>query len=123
MPSFHPTQTHDRIDRKLTPGIRCTVQLDPHAYGKAAQLKGVVVSPATPREQDGTYWGYTTRLAQSLADVLHECPFVDPVDDSSDSETEDSDTEEDSEDSENDDSENATGSDDSEEDGSDGSEG
>ena len=101
---------HDRIDRKLTPGIRCTVQLDPHAYGKAAQLKGVVVSPATPREQDGTYWGYTTRLASSLADVLHGCPFVDPVDDSSDSENEESETEDDS-DLENS-SDNTTGSDD-----------
>ena len=110
---------HDRIDRKLTPGIRCTVQLDPHAYGKAAQLKGVVVSPATPREQDGTYWGYTTRLASSLADVLHGCPFVDPVDDSSDSDSEndeESDTEDDS-DLENS-SDNATGSDESEDDGS-----
>lgn len=82
----------------------------------------MVVSPATPREQDGTYWGYTTRLASSLADVLHGCPFVDPVDDSSDSENdEESETEEDDSDLEHF-SENATGSDDSEDDGSDGSE-
>lgn len=38
-------------------------------------MKGKVVSPATPREEDGTYWGYTTRLASSIQAVLEECPF------------------------------------------------
>jgi predicted SPOUT superfamily RNA methylase MTH1 len=63
------------IDRKLTPGIRCTVQLDPAAYGKAAQIKGTVVSPSAPREDDGTYWGYITRIADSINDVFENCPF------------------------------------------------
>eukprot|EP00536_Pseudo-nitzschia_multiseries_P007486 jgi/Psemu1/256290/estExt_Genewise1Plus.C_1770039 len=65
------------IDRKLTPGIRCTVQLDPSAYGKASQIRGVVVSPSAPREDDGTYWGFTTRLAESINAVFENCPFSD----------------------------------------------
>ena len=63
------------IDRKLTPGIRCTVQIDPSAYGKASQIKGTVVSPSAPREDDGTYWGFTTRMADSISAVFEQCPF------------------------------------------------
>jgi methyltransferase len=33
------------------------------------------VSPSAPREDNGTYWGYTTRLASSLKDVFDSCPF------------------------------------------------
>jgi len=65
------------IDRKLTPGIRCTVQIDPSAYGKASQIRGVVVSPSAPREDDGTYWGFTTRMADSINSVFENCPFSD----------------------------------------------
>jgi len=65
------------IDRKLTPGIRCTVQIDPSAYGKASQIRGVVVSPSAPREDDGTYWGFTTRMAESINAVFENCPFSD----------------------------------------------
>jgi methyltransferase len=78
---FFPRQEiliHDsccRIDRKLTPGIRCTVKIDPSAYGRAGSIKGTVVSPSVPREQDGTYWGYTTRIATSINDVFDSCPF------------------------------------------------
>ena len=68
---------HCRIDRKLTPGIRCTVRIDPAAYGKASQIKGIVVSPSAPREEDGTYWGFTTRMADSISAVFEECPFSD----------------------------------------------
>ena len=63
------------IDRALTAGIRCTVELDIKAYGSASQIKGKVVSPSTPREDNGTYWGYTTRLAESITDVFDSCPF------------------------------------------------
>ena len=64
-----------RIDRKLAPGIRCTVKIDPGAYGKTGPIKGIVVSPSAPREADGTYWGYTTRMASSINAVFDECPF------------------------------------------------
>jgi predicted SPOUT superfamily RNA methylase MTH1 len=60
---------------RLTPDIRCTVQLDPASYKKPGQLKGTVVSPSAPREDDGTYWGYTTRLASSIKAALDECPY------------------------------------------------
>lgn len=63
------------IDRALTPGVRCTVELDIKAYGSASQIKGKVVSPSTPREYNGTYWGFTTRLAESINDVFDSCPF------------------------------------------------
>jgi len=71
-----------RIDRVLTPGIRCTVQIDPHAYESRHKtqsnkgfIKGKVVSPTTPRDEDGQYWGYTTRLASSINSIFEECPY------------------------------------------------
>jgi predicted SPOUT superfamily RNA methylase MTH1 len=38
-------------------------------------MKGTVVSPSAPREDDGTYWGFTTRMATSINDVFEGCPF------------------------------------------------
>ena len=63
------------IDRVLAPGIRCTVKLDIKAYGSPNKIMGTVVSPSTPREENGTYWGYSTRLADSITDVFDSCPF------------------------------------------------
>jgi methyltransferase len=71
---FCPPFAH-RIDRKLAPGIRCTVQLDKAEYTKPGKIHGTVVSPSAPRERDGTYWGYTTRMASSIRDVLESCPY------------------------------------------------
>ena len=64
-----------RIDRVLTPGIRCTVEFDPNVYGSTGRIRGKVVSPSAPREDDGMYWGYTTRLASSINAVFDNCPF------------------------------------------------
>lgn len=71
---------HSRIDARLTPGIRCTVQLDPDVYATlnastATPIPGKVVSPSTPRETSGTYWGYTTRLATGIKAVFDDCPY------------------------------------------------
>lgn len=33
------------------------------------------MSPSAPREDDGTYWGYTTRLASSINAVFDDCPY------------------------------------------------
>lgn len=63
------------IDKRLTPGIRCTVKLSPTSYGSPGVMKGEVVSPSAPKEDDGTYWGYTTRLSRSLHAVFEECPY------------------------------------------------
>ncbi|GAX28127.1 uncharacterized protein FisN_6Lh056 [Fistulifera solaris] len=60
------------INTRLTPGIRCTVQIDSYT---TVQLKGTVVSPSAPRLDNGTYWGYTTRLASSLMTVFDEAPY------------------------------------------------
>jgi len=67
-----------RIDRVLTPGIRCTVKLDPKAYETKHKtvMKGKVVSPTTPRDTDGIYWGYTTRMASSINSIFEECPYA-----------------------------------------------
>ena len=69
-------KTPVEIDRVLTPGIRCTVELDVKtAYDKKGSVQGKVVSPNAPKEDDGTYWGYTTRLASSIKAVFDECPY------------------------------------------------
>lgn len=36
---------------------------------------GKAVAPSAPREELGLYWGYQTRLASGLADVIAGCPF------------------------------------------------
>lgn len=74
---FQPYLLHllsHSIEQKLQPGIRCTVQLDPAAYGKPGQLHGKVVSPNMATRTDGTYWGYTVRIANSITAVFDECP-------------------------------------------------
>lgn len=66
-----------RIDRALTPGIRCTVQLEVKGYGAPGKkyMKGKVVSPSAPREHDGTYWGYSVRMASSIKAIFDDTPF------------------------------------------------
>ena len=63
------------IQTKIQPGIRCTVKLDTAIYKKPGQIKGEVVAPSAPREEDGTDWGYQVRSASSLKEVLNNCPF------------------------------------------------
>lgn len=33
------------------------------------------MSPSAPREENGMYWGYTTRLASSIKEAIDDCPF------------------------------------------------
>jgi predicted SPOUT superfamily RNA methylase MTH1 len=68
------------IDQRLQPGIRCTVQLDTAAYGRPGPIHGKVVSPSTVTQTDGTYWGYTVRMASSIKAVFDECPYADKYD-------------------------------------------
>lgn len=75
------------IDRHLKPGVRTTVQLEPTSWqrgsstssrGGAQQYRrGTPVSPSTPRETYGLYWGYQTRIAKSLGEVFSSCPYFD----------------------------------------------
>ncbi|OQS03703.1 hypothetical protein THRCLA_21098 [Thraustotheca clavata] len=62
------------IDKYIQPGVRVTVKLDESSKDKK-KLAGTVVSPAEPREQLGTYWGYTMRFATSLKEVWTESPY------------------------------------------------
>ncbi|XP_018564255.1 putative methyltransferase C9orf114 [Anoplophora glabripennis] len=62
------------VDKSLTPGLRCTVQLLPQ-QDNSKKLKGIVVSPATPRKETGIYWGYSVRIANSLSKVFSQCPY------------------------------------------------
>jgi predicted SPOUT superfamily RNA methylase MTH1 len=38
-------------------------------------MRGKVVSPSTATQTDGTYWGYTVRMANSIKAVFDECPY------------------------------------------------
>ena len=62
------------------------MQLDPKAYNQKTSLtlKGgegggiievMVVSPTTPRNKDGMFWGYATRLALLINAIFAECPY------------------------------------------------
>ncbi len=37
--------------------------------------RGVAVSPLTPGQELGLYWGYNVRLASNFGSVFTECPF------------------------------------------------
>jgi hypothetical protein len=65
------------MDKQLIPGICCTVEIDQAAYKTSAghQIKGRVVSPSVPREENGTYWGQTVCMASTITAVMDECPF------------------------------------------------
>ncbi|KAH8551298.1 putative RNA methyltransferase [Umbelopsis sp. PMI_123] len=64
-----------QIDRVLKPKVRVTVEM-----GDGADNKSKTVSPKTPREVLGLYWGYTIRLAGSFSRVLTESPHKDGYD-------------------------------------------
>lgn len=59
-------KTPVEINMTLTPGIRCTVELDPKiSYlnsNKHKSVQGKVVSPNAPKEDDGTYWGVSSNI-------------------------------------------------------------
>jgi predicted SPOUT superfamily RNA methylase MTH1 len=60
----------------LEPQTRVTVQLPEDAdYNQAHAIEVQAVSPDTPREECGYYWGYNVRQASSLGAVFTECPF------------------------------------------------
>lgn len=49
--------------------------IDVAHYRRPGPIKGTIVSPSTPRETNGTYWGYMTRMASSINEVFDGCPF------------------------------------------------
>lgn len=61
------------ISQKLLPNTRVTVQFQP--YPQPKMKRGIAVSPRLPCSHSGIYWGYKTRLASSLTQVLKESSF------------------------------------------------
>jgi hypothetical protein len=38
-------------------------------------MEGTVVSLTAPRNEDGTFWGYATRLTSLINAIFTECPY------------------------------------------------
>eukprot|EP00510_Aplanochytrium_minuta_P000492 CAMPEP_0184011978 /NCGR_PEP_ID=MMETSP0954-20121128/4128_1 /TAXON_ID=627963 /ORGANISM="Aplanochytrium sp, Strain PBS07" /LENGTH=349 /DNA_ID=CAMNT_0026291857 /DNA_START=94 /DNA_END=1143 /DNA_ORIENTATION=- len=66
-----------KIDRKLPPGTRVTVKLENKGQVPkgSKRVRGKAVSPSEPRTSAGLYWGYTVRMASSLAEVWSGCEY------------------------------------------------
>lgn len=62
------------VDKCLQPYVRVTVKLEPNSVESKFQ-KGIVVSPSTPKNELGIYWGYTVRNAKSINEVFTKCPY------------------------------------------------
>ncbi|KAL9264950.1 putative methyltransferase C9orf114 [Drosera capensis] len=62
------------IDQVLEPGQRVTVAMGANRRLDPAVLHQIV-SPLTPRDEGGMYWGYRVRHASSLSSVFEECPY------------------------------------------------
>ena len=54
---------------------RITVKLSAQTEEDFHPVEAEAVSPVTPREEQGYYWGYDVRQASSLSNVFTECPF------------------------------------------------
>ena len=60
----------------LEPNTRVTVKINGPMDAKMYQAtEGDAVSPDTPREEAGYYWGYSVRQASSLSNVFTECSY------------------------------------------------
>ncbi|KAG5184899.1 putative RNA methyltransferase, partial [Tribonema minus] len=71
------TKREARIDRKLAAGMRVTVALHPEDVDPAKRShRGTAVAASRPREERGLYWGYSTRLAATLGDVIAGGPYA-----------------------------------------------
>ena len=68
-----------QLNFPLKKGTRVTMSLEEgngiNSNSSNGSNHGVPVSPHEPREKHGLYWGYSTRIANSLSDVASNCPF------------------------------------------------
>lgn len=62
------------VDKVLSPGLRVTVKLLP-LVGGGKKIHGKVVSPHIPRAETGVYWGYSVRIAKTLAEIFSQSPY------------------------------------------------
>lgn len=65
------------VPHQLRPGVRVTAKLQYESGQAIPQQAATAVSPSEPCEKYGLYWGYRTRLARSLGEVMSGCPFTD----------------------------------------------
>lgn len=73
------------VPQALRPNVRVTLQmgaqptemtLQQPTLGAGQQvLFGQLAKPSSPRETEGIYWGYTTRLATSISQVFKDGPY------------------------------------------------
>lgn len=73
------------VPQALRPDVRVTLQmgaqptemtLQQPSLGAGKQvLFGQLAKPCSPRETEGTYWGYTTRMASSISQVFQDGPY------------------------------------------------
>lgn len=73
------------VPQALRPNMRVTLQmgaqptemtLQQPSLGAGRQvLFGQLAKPCSPRVTEGTYWGYTTRLASSISQVFRDGPY------------------------------------------------
>jgi predicted SPOUT superfamily RNA methylase MTH1 len=66
------------INKPLKSNVRITVRI-PTRSANEQHIIGQVVSPSTPREELGLYWGYRVRLASSLSSVISGSPWAIPA--------------------------------------------
>eukprot|EP01134_Creolimax_fragrantissima_P000732 CFRG0732T1 len=70
-----------RIDRHIQPGVRVTIKLEERLGQKPQKHpKAIVVKPSAPREEAGLYWGYSVRIAKTMADIFSDCPYAEGYD-------------------------------------------
>ncbi|KAG1365443.1 hypothetical protein COCNU_12G004430 [Cocos nucifera] len=62
------------VEQAIEPGQRVTVAMGTNRNIESDCLKNVV-TPSSPREQMGLYWGYKVRYASNLSHVFKNCPF------------------------------------------------
>lgn len=69
------------VNRKIKEGVRVTLGMKKIKGSKNKEfIEADVVSPATPREKMGYYWGYQVRLADSISSVFTESPYAEGYD-------------------------------------------
>lgn len=69
------------VNRKIKEGVRVTLGMKKIKGSKNKEfIEADVVSPATPREKMGYYWGYQVRLADSISSVFTESPHPEGYD-------------------------------------------
>ena len=60
----------------IPPSTRVTLKFADETESTSPLPTAHAVSPSTPREEGGYFWGYSVRLASSLSAVFTECPFA-----------------------------------------------